>query len=119
MKNKCFGEFLCANCGRVIKQSFTVPPIETSKELEKFYDNLGVECECGMFVQQYIPVQMRTALLTLASKGYRVSLINTGTLAIILNEKLDLESLPELPFEFSYDTTEKDMKNNLMIFLKK
>ena len=109
MKNKCFGEFLCANCGRVIKQSFTVPPIETSKELEKFYDSLGVECECGMFVQQYIPVQMRTALLTLASKGYRVSLINTGTLAIILNEKLDLKSLPELPFEFSYDTTEKDV----------
>lgn len=109
MNNKCFGEFLCANCGRVIKQSFTVPPIETSEELEKFYDNLGVECECGMFVQQYIPVQMRTALLTLASKGYRVSLINTGTLAIILNEKLDLESLPELPFEFSYDTTEKDV----------
>ena len=109
MKNKCFGEFLCANCGRVIKQSFTVPRIETSEELEKFYDNLGVECECGMFVQQYIPVQMRTALLTLASKGYRVSLINTGTLAIILNEKLDLESLPELPFEFSYDTTEKDV----------
>ena len=52
---------------------------------------------------------MRTALLTLASKGYRVSLINTGTLAIILNEKLDLKSLPELPFEFSYDTTEKDV----------
>ena len=109
MTNKCYGEFLCANCGRVIKQSFTIPDdITTADELQKFYDHLGVECKCGMTVQQYIPVQMRTALLTLASKGYKVSLINTGTLAIILNEKLDVDKLPELPYEFTYDTTEAE-----------
>lgn len=105
---KCFGEFICANCGRVIKKSFEVPQVESAEELNKFYDSLGVQCECGLFVQQYIPVEMRSALLSLASKGYKVSLINTGTLAIILNEKLDLSQLPELPYEFTYDTTEPE-----------
>ena len=110
-QDKCYGEFLCANCGRVIKKSFTIPQVETAEELEKFYDSLGVQCDCGLFVQQYIPVVMRDALLALAAKGYKISLINTRTVGIVFNHKLtedELNALPELPYEFSYDMTEPE-----------
>ena len=102
MKGKCFGEFVCSSCGRVTKQKFAFSD-------ESQINNLGITCGCGKYVETFIPVSMREPILCLAQKGYKMKMFNEPTLGIVLAHKLDISKLPELPYEFSYDTTEEDV----------
>lgn len=98
---KCFGEFVCSKCGAIIKQKFDIKPEEIG--------SLYVDCPiCGKHVETYIPTKMRAPIMNLASKGYKMRMFNEKTLAIVLNMKIDPETLPRLPHEFIYNTLEPE-----------
>lgn len=100
---KVYGEFLCSKCGTITFQQFYVDNKENIPQLH-------ITCECGAEVEQYIPLSMRSIIISLAKKGYKIRMINEPTLGIVLNHKLNIEdkSFPKLPYEFTYNTTEPE-----------
>lgn len=100
-KFKCFGEFICSNCGKVTKKKFILNSPEQIKDLY-------VDCTCGKHVEQYIPSSLREAILCLAAKGYKIFMTNEKTIGIVFNGRLPEIPIESLPYEFTLNTTEEE-----------
>lgn len=101
---KCYGEFICSNCGAITKKSFDI-------NSEEDIENLFSICICGKEVRRYIPTSIRSAILCLAQKGYKIRMIYEDTMGIAFVPKQDIHDVKfpkDLPYEFSYDTTEEE-----------